>query len=107
MAPTSSPNSQVLDAGSRTIAQVVGRAARFTDYSVPDAGIRELFTARAHWQAWLDVEGALARAEAELGIIPASAGATIADRARVDLLDGDRVRDGIAVTAHPFMPLVT
>lgn len=104
---TSSPNGQVLDGGSRTIAQVEGRAARFTDYSVPDAGIRELFTTRAQWQAWLDVEAALARAEAELGIIPASAAATITGRARVDLLDGDRVRDGIAATAHPFMPLVT
>lgn len=106
-APTTNPNAPVAGESHRTIAQIEGRAVRFTDYAVQDAGIRDLFTTRAHWQAWLDVESALAQAEAELGIIPAAAAATIAAQARVDLLDGDRVRDGIAATQHPFMPLVT
>ena len=38
---------------------------------VSDPGIRALYRLENRWQAWLDVEVALARAQAELGIIPA------------------------------------
>ena len=38
---------------------------------VSDAGIRALYALENRWQAWLDVEVALAKAQAELGIIPA------------------------------------
>jgi hypothetical protein len=37
---------------------------------VSDAGIRALYRLENRWQAWLDVEVALAKAQAELGIIP-------------------------------------
>ena len=37
---------------------------------VSDPGIRALYRLENRWQAWLDVEVALARAQAELGIIP-------------------------------------
>ena len=37
---------------------------------VADPGIRALYRLENRWQAWLDVEVALARAQAELGIIP-------------------------------------
>ncbi len=40
---------------------------------VEEPGIRALYKLENRWQAWLDVEGALARAQAELGIIPAEA----------------------------------
>ena len=40
---------------------------------VRDPGIRELLARDARWQAWLDVEVALARAQAEIGMIPAAA----------------------------------
>ena len=40
---------------------------------VSDPGIRALYRLENRWQAWLDVEAALARAQAELGIIPAEA----------------------------------
>ena len=41
-----------------------------TSFRVPDPGIAALFEQDARWQAWLDVEAALAKAEAELGMIP-------------------------------------
>ena len=36
-----------------------------TSMRVKDAGVRSLFTLESRWQAWLDVEAALAKAEAE------------------------------------------
>ena len=44
-----------------------------TSFRVPDPGIAALFEQDARWQAWLDVEAALAKAEAELGMIPEAA----------------------------------
>ena len=79
---------------------------RPTAARVPDPGIRALFTREARWQAWLDVEAALARAEAELGMIPADAAVEIANHCRLDLLDVDNIEAGLAVTAHPLVPLI-
>lgn len=73
---------------------------------IPDPGIRALFTREARWQAWLDVEAALARAEAELGMIPADAAVEIANSCRLELLDVDKIEAGLAVTAHPLVPLI-
>ena len=47
---------------------------------VADPGIRALYRQENRWQAWLDVEAALAKAQAELGIIPAPAAEAIAAR---------------------------
>ena len=79
---------------------------RPTAARVPDPGIRELFTREARWQAWLDVEAALARAEGELGMIPADAAVEIANHCRLELLDVDRIEAGLAVTAHSLVPLI-
>ncbi len=45
---------------------------------VADPGIRALYAQENRWQAWLEVEAALARAEEELGIIPEGAADAIA-----------------------------
>jgi 3-carboxy-cis,cis-muconate cycloisomerase len=73
---------------------------------VPDPGIRALYALENRWQAWLDVEAALARAEAELGIIPQAAAAAIAGAARLELLDRARIDEGLARTGHTIVPLV-
>ena len=44
-----------------------------TSLRIEDPGVRALFTEDARFQSWLDVEAALAQAQAELGIIPAAA----------------------------------
>ena len=54
---------------------------------VTDAGIRALYRLENRWQAWLDVEAALAKAQEELGIIPAGAAEAIERAARFELLD--------------------
>ena len=44
-----------------------------TSLRIDDPGVRALFTEAARFQSWLDVEAALAQAQAELGIIPEAA----------------------------------
>ena len=79
---------------------------RPTAARVTDPGIRALFTREARWQAWLDVEAALARAEADLGMIPADAAVEIAQHCQLDLLSIENIEAGLAVTAHPLVPLI-
>ena len=74
---------------------------------VSDPGIRALYRLENRWQAWLDVEAALAHAQAELGIIPAAAAAAaIAPKARFELMDRARIDEGFARTGHTLVPLV-
>ncbi len=73
---------------------------------VADPGIRALYRQENRWQAWLDVEAALARAQAELGIIPTAAADAIARSARFELLDRARIDEGFARTGHTIVPLV-
>lgn len=73
---------------------------------VKDPGIRALYTQDSRWQAWLDVEAALAKAQAELGIIPKEAATAIAAAAHLHLFDRARVREGFERTAHTLVPLV-
>ncbi|MCD4851736.1 adenylosuccinate lyase family protein [Arthrobacter sp. AK01] len=80
---------------------------RFTDYRVPDPGIRDLFTLEARWESWLHVEAALAGAQARLGIIPTGAATEIAAQAHLSSLDVVSIRRGIAATSHPLMALIT
>src|SRR5947199_1729161 len=77
------------------------RAAR-----VADPGIRALYKLENRWQAWLNVEVALAKAQAELGIIPDEAAEAIAGAARIELLDRARIDEGFARTGHTLVPLV-
>jgi adenylosuccinate lyase len=73
---------------------------------VSDPGIRALYKQESRWQAWLDVEVALARAQEELGIIPAGAADAIAKGARLELMDRARIDEGFARTGHTLVPLV-
>ena len=73
---------------------------------IGDPGLRALYKLENRWQAWLDVEVALARAQAELGIIPAAAVEPIARAARLELMDRARIDEAYARTAHTIVPLV-
>jgi len=73
---------------------------------VADPGIRALYRLENRWQAWLDVEAALARAQAELGIIPAAAAEAIAAKAQLSLMERARIDEGFARTGHTLVPLV-
>jgi adenylosuccinate lyase len=77
-----------------------------TSLRIDDPGVRALFTEAARFQSWLDVEAALALAQAELGVIPEAAAVEIAGKAQLACLDLAAVRDGLARTGHPLVPLV-
>jgi 3-carboxy-cis,cis-muconate cycloisomerase len=79
----------------------------FTDGRVPTAAIRPLFAMEHRWQRWLDVEAALADAEAEIGIIPQAAAKAIRHAASLDRLDVGRIRQRLLATSHPLMALVS
>ncbi|MDU2943272.1 MAG: adenylosuccinate lyase family protein [Citrobacter sp.] len=57
-------------------------------------------------QAWLDVEAALAQAQARLGMIPQAGADIISRSANVDLLDIEAIKNGIRETCHPFVPVL-
>src|SRR5205809_5114563 len=77
-----------------------------TSLRIDDPGVRALFTEAARFQSWLDVEAALARAQADLGIIPELAAREIIRKAHLEYLDLGAVRAGLARTGHPLVPLI-
>src|SRR5215470_15066686 len=77
-----------------------------TSLRIEDPGVRALFTEAARFQSWLDVEAALAEAQAELGIIPVKAAREIVAKAHLKYVDLAEVRAGLAKTGHPLVPVV-
>ncbi len=77
-----------------------------TALRMPDPGIRELFSESQRFQSWLDVEAALAQAQAELGVIPSDAAEEITRKARLELLDMEAIYEGLATTGHGLVPLI-
>ncbi|RLF14436.1 MAG: adenylosuccinate lyase [Thermoprotei archaeon] len=68
--------------------------------------IREIFDEEARLQRYLDVEAALAKAQAELGIIPAEAAEVIASRASTEYVKLERVKEIEARIKHDLMAVV-
>ncbi|MCE0507013.1 hypothetical protein LR948_16715 [Roseivivax sp. GX 12232] len=64
-----------------------------------------LFSQASLWQSWLDVEAALARAQAEIGMIPAWAAEDISRHARIEAIGEDRMRASISRTMAPVLSL--
>jgi 3-carboxy-cis,cis-muconate cycloisomerase len=69
-------------------------------------GVDALVSDEAWVQAMLDVEVALARAQADLGVIPVSAARTIVASCRADLLDLAGLAAGVRATGNPVVALV-
>ena len=65
-----------------------------------------LFTEDSIHQTWLDVEVALAAAQAELGIIPEAAAAEIAAKAKLELVDRAAFAEHLEETGHALVSLV-
>lgn len=68
--------------------------------------MHNIFSEEQRMQAWLDFESGLARAQARLGIIPASAAAEISLMAKVDNLDLEAMKKEFDVIGLPIPPLV-
>ncbi|SNB65549.1 3-carboxy-cis,cis-muconate cycloisomerase [Arboricoccus pini] len=70
------------------------------------SGMREIFCDTALIGRYLEVEAALARAEAKLGVIPQEAGARIDLAAREITIDHERLRHETEIVGYPILPLV-
>jgi 3-carboxy-cis,cis-muconate cycloisomerase len=70
------------------------------------AEMRAVFDDAALVRRWLEVEVALARAEARLGLVPTEAAEAIATTAAGFEPDFAHLRDGIERTGHPLVPFV-
>jgi 3-carboxy-cis,cis-muconate cycloisomerase len=68
--------------------------------------MRALFRDRHRFQAMLDVEAALARAEARLGIIPQAAADAITRAAREEMLDFKALGERTRLVGYPVVALV-
>ena len=62
--------------------------------------IEEMFNETSTYQAYLDVEVALANAQAKQGIIPQKAAETIKEFAKIELLDLDTIHEGLKVSVN-------
>ena len=68
--------------------------------------VRAVFEERSRLQAWLDVLGALARAQAAEGLIPVAAAQVITARARMDALDLDVIAAQTRTSGHSTLGLI-
>ena len=71
-----------------------------------DDEVTRLFSEESIVGAWLDVESALAQAQAELGIIPIEAAAAIDQAATTGTIELPRLRERTVVVGYPILPLL-
>jgi 3-carboxy-cis,cis-muconate cycloisomerase len=71
-----------------------------------DDEVTQLFSEESLVGAWLEVERALAQAQAELGIIPAQAAAAIEAAATPGRIDLGTLRERTLVVGYPILPLL-
>lgn len=86
-------------------------AVHFFDYeiqkdifSTPE--LKAIFEEKAKFQRWLDIEGALALTQGELGLIPLEAAQEISQKARLDYLDLEAVKKSYEVAQNSVLPIV-
>lgn len=71
-----------------------------------DYGMRELLDSDQKYQTWLDVESALATAQANLGIIPNDAAKEIKETAQLENIDLEEVEQLKQKIGHGFVPFL-
>lgn len=74
--------------------------------TINDRGIRKLFTDEAKYEAYLKVEAALARAQAEYDIIPMEAAEAIEKAAKVENIDFQEMERIYKEIGHGFVPFL-
>lgn len=70
------------------------------------AAMREVFSDRRLIGRYIEVEVALARAEARCGVIPADAAEVIARESKLERIDFDHMRHETDIVGYPILPLV-
>jgi len=70
------------------------------------AAMREIFSDRALIDRYVEIEVALARAEAKVGVIPSEAATEIAAKADAAKFDFDKLREETDLVGYPILPVV-
>jgi adenylosuccinate lyase len=65
-----------------------------------------IFADETRYQRWLNIEAALALVQGELGVIPIEAAEEIAQKAKLENLDLERVKIDLELTSHSLVPLL-
>ncbi|WP_443190117.1 adenylosuccinate lyase [Pseudomonas indica] len=68
--------------------------------------LRSIFSEENRVQKWLDFEVALAKTQAELGILPKDSADVIASKARIELIDLNRMAMDIRQMKHSLVPFL-
>lgn len=74
--------------------------------TINDRGIRELFKEKTKYKAWLKIETALAKAQAEEGFIPKEASKEIEEAAKVENIDFEEMDRIYREIGHGFVPFL-
>ena len=70
------------------------------------SSMREIFSDRNLIARYIEVEVALAQAQARCGVIPAEAAEVIARESRIERIDFDHMRHETDIVGYPILPLV-
>ena len=86
-------------------------ASHIIDYEVYRGGwsteeMRNIFDEKRRFQRWLDIEVALAKAQAKLGVIPEEAASEIARHADIEKIDIQQIKADYQKMQHSLMPLL-
>lgn len=74
--------------------------------TMDDRGIRALLTEEEKFRSWLDIEAALAKAQSEIGIIPADDAKKIIQSCRIENIDINTVNELQREIGHGFVPFL-
>lgn len=74
--------------------------------TIDDRGIRELLAEKTKYKAWLKVEAALAKAQAENGFIPGKAAKQIEEAAKIENIDFEEMDRIYREIGHGFVPFL-
>jgi adenylosuccinate lyase len=74
--------------------------------TMDDRGIRDLLGEEAKYKAWLTIEVALAKAQAEYGFIPKKAGKEIEEAAKIENIDFEEMDRIYREIGHGFVPFL-
>jgi len=67
---------------------------------------RRVFCDKYRYQRWIEIEAAMASAQADLGIIPKWAAEALNEKAHIRYLDLEAIKEGIKTTSHSLLPLL-
>ena len=73
-------------------------------FSTPE--LAQIFDEKAKYQRWLDFEAALAKVQAEMGVIPQEAAEEIGNKAKLEYLDLESIHKGYLQSRNSIIPLI-